>query len=169
VETREFTIHRKRGYGLVVGTLIAVSLVEVGVVDALVRHASAAAADVLLVLGACAVVWLLADFVAMRRRPIVLEGDELLVRVGLRRQARIPLRDIASIEPLGSAGEPRGERDYVRCTAFGPAELVLRLRTPARVEPLLGRARVASRVGLSVDDEAAFERGLRSRMASREP
>jgi hypothetical protein len=161
---REFTIYRKGSYGLVVGTLIFVSFIEMGVMDVLIRNASATAANVFLVLGAYAVLWFFGDFRAMKVRPIVLDDDVLVVRVGLRREARIPFRDIERIEPVGAAGEPRRERDYVRCTAFGPADMVLRLRNPARFEQMLGRIRNASRVGLSVDDEAAFDRSLRSRM-----
>ena len=160
----EFTIHRKGGYGLVVGTLVFVSFIEMGVVDALVRQASATAANVLLVVGAYAVLWVLGDLQAMRARPIVVDGDDLLVRVGRRREARIPLADVDAIEPVGAAGVPRGERDYVRCTALGPAEVVLRLRRPARFEQMLGRTRVASRVGLSLDDDAEFERCIRARI-----
>jgi len=156
-DARRFTIHRKGGCGAVVATLIGLSCVEMYVVDALVRPASAAAANALLAIGACAIVWLLGDFQALRVRPILLGDEVLTVRAGLRRQARIPLADVESIEAIPLAGEPKRDREYLRCTAFGPAEIILHLRAPARFEQIIGRARDVLRVGLSVDDDAAFQ------------
>jgi hypothetical protein len=153
---RAFTIHRKAGYGPVMATLIGISCIEMYVVDALVRSASATAANVLLAVGAYAIVWFFGDFQALRVRPIVLGDHVLFVRAGLRREARIPLADVEAIEAVPLAGEAKRDRDYLRCTAFGPAEIILRLRAPARFEQMMGRARDVVRVGLSIDDEAAF-------------
>ena len=121
---------------------------------------SATAANVLLALSVYTIVWLFGDFQALRVRPIVLGEETLFVRAGLRRDARIPLRDVESIETITLAGEPKRAPDYLRCTAFGPAEIMLRLRAPARFEQMLGRPREVVRIGLAVDDEAAFRRSV---------
>ncbi|WP_394830664.1 hypothetical protein LVJ94_29570 [Pendulispora rubella] len=150
----------RRGYGLVLGTLIALALIEMSIVHLLLRNTSATWAKVLLVLSAYGIVWVLGDFQALRLRPIVVGDGTLCVRVGLRREARIPLENVERIEPLPAAGEPDRRTGYVRCTAFGPPELLLRLRSPVNLEQMLGstRPREVWCIGLAVDDSGAFSR-----------
>jgi len=150
-------MHR-RGYGVVLTVLIGLSFVEMSIVHLLLRPVSVLASNVILAFSAYAIVWLLGDFHALRLRPVLVVGGSLCVRVGLRSEAVIPLDDVERVESLPASGEPRS--DYVRCTVFGPPEVLVRLRKKARVEPMFGPAREVSCIGLAVEDTAHFVRSV---------
>lgn len=163
---REFTIFQESGLGSVVGALVFVALIELSLGELVVREKSALLANLLLFGGVYAAIWFFANLQAVKLRPFVVDDEALWLRVGVSKEAKIPLSDIEEIAPLGSAEEPSRRRnsEYVRCTAFGPPQLMLRLRTPARIEQS-GGPRMALRVGVTTDDDANFVNELRSRMA----
>jgi hypothetical protein len=156
-----FTIHRRSQYAVFLAVIMFVAAVETAGVHVLLRHASPRLAYALLGLSMYGMVWLFGDFRALKLRPVLVQDGVLHVRVGLRRQLRIALQAVECIEAVPSTGEPdRQAADYARCTAFGAPELLLRLRTPAELQQMVGPTRVVTCIGLKLDDEVSFRRVL---------
>jgi hypothetical protein len=152
-----FTIHQRSHYGAFLSVILFVAFVETVAVHLLLRRASPTIAYLLSGLSLYGIIWLLGDFRALRLRPTFVQAGTLHIRVGLRAQVRVALHDIEGIETLITAAEPdRHAPNYARCTAFGPPELLVRLRKPAAVERMIGGIRNVSCIGLKLDDEAAF-------------
>jgi len=162
---RSFTIHRKSGYGAIFGVFLGVSLIEMTVTRMLLRNVGAIVDHILLLVGALGVVWFFGDYHALRLRPMVVEDGVLHVRVGLRKWARVPLRDVQGLEGVATTGEPDRRTGYIRCTAMGPPQMLLRLSRPVEVEQMFRPSREVSCIGLTVDDEAAFRSALTSQRA----
>ncbi len=152
---RAFTLHERAGYGGILVALLLVVVVEMTVAHLLLAPGHPRLAAVLLVLGVYGVVWLFGDYQAMRRRPCVVGGGELRIRLGLRKELRVPRDQVRSLEALAGE-EPRAEAGYARCTPFGPPEHVLRFHRPVRLEEMYKPQREVSALGLTLDDEAGF-------------
>jgi hypothetical protein len=159
-DARSFTLHERSGYGGVLVALFLAVLVESGVTHLLVAPAHPLLAALLLVLGVYSAVWFLGDYQAIRRRPSRLDGDELTLRLGLRKQLRVRRAELRSLEPLPGGVEPTRDTGYARFTPFGAPELLLRFHHPVRLEEMYKPPREVSALGLTLDDEAAFRAAL---------
>ena len=94
------------------------------------------------------VLWIVGDWRAMYLRPIQIRDGMLLLRVGIRWTADIPLRDVS----VGAQGP--GLK-----LGLSP-NLVLKLREPATLEGPYGIQKTSDTLLLQVDDPAAFTRAL---------
>jgi hypothetical protein len=86
-------------------------------------------------------------------RPIRIEGRTLLLRIGLRWEADVPLEGIAAVER--TQGAPG-----LRLGVLGSPNLTIRLRTPLRIHGPFGIRRTAETLLLQVDDPAALAAAL---------
>ena len=96
---------------------------------------------------------LLGDLRALHLRCVSVSEGLLRIRIGVRREADVPLWSIAAIEEGALPGAER-------LAVLGAPVLTLRLREPACVRSLFGKARRASALALQIDDPAAFRRLL---------
>ena len=149
-----FSIDRDIGYkGILFLVMLAVA-VEVVVVHLFVRSLGSTVAPwVFTVLGLYGVVWLLADYGAIRHHPILVGERDLTVRVGFRWQARI---DFDNIDRIGTARWGSIDDACLNMSAFGAPKLVLRLKQPVVVEGVYGLRRSVRCIGLNVDNQADF-------------
>ncbi|BFM09291.1 hypothetical protein R50071_44950 [Halioxenophilus aromaticivorans] len=96
-----FSYHHKDGAASNAFGWIMVILFEAPLLHLLLHFIwSATAANVVTGLTLLSLVFFVADYQAMRKRPISLTKNTLIVRYGLRAAFTVPLADIESIEPL---------------------------------------------------------------------
>lgn len=95
-----------------------------------------------------ALLWIAGDWRAMKLRPIQVRDGLLLLRVGLRWSADIPLRDVE----VGAGG--KGLK-----LGLSP-NLVLKLRQPVTLEGPYGIRKTADALLLQVDDPAGLARAI---------
>ncbi|MGZ6143393.1 MAG: hypothetical protein ACXWLM_08640 [Myxococcales bacterium] len=100
------------------------------------------------------VLWLLGDLRAMQLRPITVSGGVLHLRLGLKWEAEIPLAQIAAAELTQKA-------DGRKLAVLGSPNLVLRLRSPAKLHGLFGIKRAGQVLSLQVDDPEGLARSVR--------
>jgi hypothetical protein len=165
-----FTYHKNGGYGTVLAGLLGIGCIEIAVMHLFVRDWSPFGAWVLTGLGLYGMLWLHGDYQAMRRRPIRLDATTLHLNIGLRRNLKVPLSQIAGLSRPKPASLPRRAPGYLRCTPLGDPTLLIELREPLAVTGRRGGG--VTRIGVFVDDLPAFERALAqgsSRSAPREP
>lgn len=158
--TRRFTLHERSGYGGILVALLLAVVVEVVAVHLMLAPHHPILAAVSFLFGASSVLWLVGDYLAIRRRPSELQGDELHLRLGRRKELRVRRADLRALEALPATGEPRGARDYARFTAVGAPEQLLRLARPTRLTELYKPPREVTCVGVTLDDEAGFRAAL---------
>jgi len=157
-----FGVRRQSGYGPVLVALLFALTAEAIAVHLLVRHWSPVAAWILTGLTAYAVVWLIGDFRALGRRPILLTDQELVVRLGLRWTVRVPLARIQAVRVSGSSGSPGP--DHLRAVILGAERQVVELDSELVATGFYGIRRCVRSIGLSVDEPKRFLEGLRSRL-----
>ncbi len=156
---REFSVHRAGGYGAVVGAVLLAVLVEGVAVHVLVGQWSPVGAWVLTGLGAYSAVWVLGDYHAMRHRPLRIEPDRLVIRLGLRWEATIGFESIEAVTPVRQA--PPKKPGTLVATALGQPRYLVRLRRPVEARGPYGWRRRVTKIAFGVDDAERFEAAVR--------
>lgn len=157
--TAVFTYHRRSAWGAVVLALCMAVGVEAVAVHALVARWSVPAAWVLTALSLYGALWLVADARATRARPLLLDGERLLVRTGLRWTAEVPRAAVTDARRPAPDETLRGEEE-LSTAALGPAAVVLELGRPVTVEGPFGVTRRVRRLGLELDEPDRLREAL---------
>jgi hypothetical protein len=159
-----FSYHRRNGYAALLYAFVLLSMVELAVVDLLLRARHAHAANVLLALSVFGVVWLLGLARSVQLRPIVVTGESLIVRNGLLWRLEVPHSEIASVESSRISISATAQRGAFRF-ARGTPNVAIALRAPRTASGPYGISRTIDRFLLSVDDP----QGLHALLVKRSP
>jgi hypothetical protein len=157
-----FPYHRRSGFATILFAMLFIVLVEGGALHLLLSVWNASVAWIVTALNLYALLWMLGFFHAVRLQPIVLDRTHLHLRTGFQWRAEIPLANIAEVRRVTSADKRAA--GYLNVAAFGEPRLVLRLREPVTIAGLFGRARGASVIGITVDDEKELVAELNQRI-----
>ncbi|MBI5068397.1 MAG: hypothetical protein HZB56_09160 [Deltaproteobacteria bacterium] len=157
-----FTVHRTSGAGAVAGALLLAGASETLAAHVLLSRWSVTAAWTATALSLWLVIWLVGDLRGLKLRPVLLEGDVLRVRIGLRWRAGVPLKSIRTICP---GPDPVRHRSCAVASVLGSPNLYLHLDGPAELAGPLGLRRRGQSLGLRVDDPGA----LRGAIAAHRP
>lgn len=162
-----FTNDRRTGAaGLLFGLAVA-SVMEIPVVHVLIAQESETAAWVLTIASAYTLLWMLGFARALRLRPVTLGADAMRLRVGLVWDVAIPYATIASVDDAPRQPIDRAAPGYLHAAFAGTPQTVLVMNDAADAHGLYGwRKRGVRRIGVYVDDPAAFRRELRARVAA---
>lgn len=154
----EFAYHRSVAPMLWV--LAALSGIELATAHLLLAHWSRTAAIVLSAATLAGVGWLVGGITSMRRRPVLLDGERLLMRAGWLKRAEAPLADVAGLVE-GWDGALVRARGTLNLALVAYPNVVVALR-----RPLPGRRKVV-RLAHRLDDPAAFADALAAALARR--
>jgi len=154
------TVHRESSWNVVAlgfGLLIVVETVPVHLV---MMERAPIAAWALSALSLYALLWLVGDYQALRLRPCRLDGDALLVRVGLRWRVEVPRAAIAAFTTVRDNAPSRFERGYARATVFGDPTRMIELSAPVAATGPYGITRRVTRIGVSPDNPEVWDAAL---------
>jgi membrane protein YdbS with pleckstrin-like domain len=160
-----FTYHRKVAYGAVVGALLLVLAAETIGLHLLLQRWSPAAAWVLTVLSIYTGFWLLGLYQAVRLRPIRIEEDRLLIRIGLKWRVEVPFDNVAAFEILRGGMVLPKRKDLLRAVVLGEARYLLRLAQPVTAEGPYGIRRRVEQIAFTVDEPQRFEAAMNGKIA----
>lgn len=156
-ERRAFSYHQRSIYGVFVGGVLMLSVVELFGMHVLIGHWSPGLAWIFSGLSAYGSLIMIAEIRTVKRRLHLLEGNTLVLRRGVFWRARVPLSQIASFESV--VGELPKARDLVNFGLMQPRWL-LTLKEPLLVEGVYGIRRKPLRLALELDDPEAFRQVL---------
>jgi hypothetical protein len=159
-----FTYHRKSGYGALVFALLIVTLGEAIPVHILVLRWSPQAAWLLTALTLYSMLWFLADYRAMRLRPILLDEETLCLRTGLRWTVRIPRAHIAAIHSKPPKSEPT-----LRTALPMTKPLWIELTEPVTAQGPYGIEKRGRWISVTVDEVADFRAAIQEDVILKEP
>ncbi|MCS0543557.1 hypothetical protein NXY55_26660, partial [Aeromonas veronii] len=98
-DTHVFTFHTKSGYFGLFIMLVHAMIIEVIGVHFLIAHFwSPIAAWIFTIFDLYVLLWIIADYQAVRLSPIVINAGKLLAQVGIRREIEVDLDNIKSIQ-----------------------------------------------------------------------
>jgi hypothetical protein len=163
----EFAVDASSAGAFTVGFLLVIAI-ETVVVHLLLRRWSVVAAYVLTAISVYSMFWLVGDFRAMGRLPLVLDGEQILVRTGLRFQAVIPLGEVRTVTLPSWREIPQRAPDYWNFARPGEPNVVLELAHATTVTMMFGLHRAASRVGVRLTEPERFRDAIASRIGERQ-
>lgn len=159
-----YSIHRRVGYGAVVCALLMALAAEAIALHVLVERWSAVAAWVLTALSVYSVFWVVGDYHAVRLRPIRLEKDGILIRVGLRWRVWVPFAAVAAVRKLRPGAVLPRRKDRLDAVVLKGAQYLLFLERPVIAEGPYGIEREVVQIAFGVDEPARFAAQLQDRL-----
>ena len=157
-----FTYHRRVAYGAIMAALLLVLVAETIGLHLLLQRWSPAVAWVLTALSIYSAFWLLGLYQAVRLRPIRIEEDRLLIRIGLKWRVEVPFADVAAFEILRPGTVLPTRKDLLRAVVLGEARYLLRLARPLIAEGPYGIRKQVEQIAFTVDEPQRFEAALSS-------
>lgn len=155
-----FTYHRESAYPALIGALLLVTVAETVGIHLLLSRWSEGVALGFTLLSAYSFLFLWADLVAVLKRPIVLEENRLLIRIGLRWRATIPLPLIEAIKPLPDNYK---SKSTLNLALLASPNLLITFKEPVVIQGLYGIEKTTTSLALPMDDIKAFEKALLER------
>lgn len=156
-----FTYHRRVAYGAIVAALLLVLVAETFGLHLLLQRWSPAVAWVLTALSIYSAFWLLGLYQAVRLRPIRIEENGLLIRIGLKWRVEVPFEDVSSFQILRGGMVLPKRKELLRAVVLGEARYLLTLKRPATAEGPYGIRRRVEQIAFTVDEPQRFEAALR--------
>lgn len=155
-----FTMESARSLPLT-GALCGVIAIETAALHLLLWTRHPWLAWTLTTLSLWTVVWLIRDYRAIGARPVVLEADALLVRLGRRFQAKVPLNEIARAEAPSWQDVPaKGSPGYLKLSGPASPNVLLTFGRAVEFSGSAGIRKSFTRVGLRLDQPAELLRAL---------
>lgn len=162
-----FTNDRRTGAAGVMFGLAVAAMVEIPVTHVLVAQESETTAWVLTIASGYTLLWLLGFARALRLHPVTIGDDAMCLRVGLLWDVTIPYAAIASVDDAPRPPMDRDAPGYLHAAFVGTPQTVLVLAQPVDGHGIYGtRKRGVRRIGVYVDEPAAFRQALRARVAA---
>lgn len=155
---KAFTYHRALAPMLWV--LAGLASIELLVTHLLVAHWFPRVALVLSVASLCGLMWLIRAIAKMRRRPVIVGPDAVLMAVGGFRCVTVPLGAIAGVD---AAGNER-DRSALNLALVAHPNVMLELRAP-----LPGHRRRIRSIAHRLDDPLGFIAAVRERLPGDQP
>lgn len=146
-----FTYHR--AVAPMMWVLVALSAIEILVVHGLIALWQPWVALVLSAVTLAGVAWLVLAIRSLKRLPVLLDGERVLMRAGTLKAIRVPLASIERVR--GEIARAEIDRRVLNCALIAHPNVVLMLKAPMR----LGRREIAA-VAHRMDDPAAFTAAL---------
>lgn len=166
-----FSTLERSGSGFIIPVAILLCAVELGAVHSLIAFkwpGAWAAHAVLAALTGYTLVWLVGDRRAMRNTGHRLEGANLILELGARFQAEVPLDQVEKVVRLhGEADlrrvQPRKGQNP-RATPFDTPNVHLCFRAPVTARTYFGLRRSVQHLDLYVDEPDAFAAAVSARL-----
>ena len=160
-----FSYHKKNGYTTLLAGILVAMLIEMIALHTLIGLGVPGLAWVVTVLSLYGILWLLGDWRAVCLRPILVEKDALIVRIGLRWTVQVPLAALASVRPVEAQPPSRKTTGYLGALLLGTPPYLIALNHSIVAHRLYRRRKTITTLGLAVDDTVSFEAALKHRLA----
>ncbi|RZK62358.1 MAG: hypothetical protein EOO59_02770 [Hymenobacter sp.] len=155
-----FSTYRNSGFVALLATLAGLSAVEMTAVHLVVARWHPYLAWGLTAASGYSVLWLLAHGQAVRRRPVLVAGQTLVLRVGFCWHTTLKFEQIAAVQLIADAPAARPGLLNTAKLLLTPPNVLLTLAAPQVVRGPFGLRRVVSRLAFYVDEPAALLRQL---------
>ncbi len=167
INGHSFSTYKASGYTAIFFSLLTVCLVEaVGVHILVGMFWSSAAALALTALSAYTLLFLVSDYVAVVKRPIVLEDSRLLIRTGTRWSAEVSFTQIRDVRLAPKRPDEETVRRMKRITPFGAPTVLIEFSAKQEIRGLYGIKLHSEMIGCTIDNAEKFVQLVRERKSN---
>ncbi|MEL7219751.1 MAG: hypothetical protein AAGJ93_00450 [Bacteroidota bacterium] len=153
----EFTYHKKSGIALILGTFMGMIVVETFAAHLLLERWNTTVAWVATLLSAYTLLQFFALIRSLARRPIQIEGEQIIFRYGFFSEITVPLSAIEEIKTTSRTWpEGLGIRQLSPLGALASHNIILHFNQELTLSGLYGRTHNCKGLALFVDDKEDF-------------
>jgi len=145
-----------RGLAPTLWMFIAIAAVELLIVHFLIGAWAPWLAATLSAISLAVIGWIAALVLSFRRLPVRIDGDILLMRVGMLRSVAVPLDRVAGLRAAWTAEELK-RREVLNLALLAWPNVMVEVDPPVRV-----RRRAIGAIAHKLDDPAAFAAAIRA-------
>ncbi|QWH51123.1 hypothetical protein [Bacillus mycoides] len=164
-----YSYHKKTGAISVYIMIIHATVIESIGFHYLLHQWNPVIAWILLILNVYAMIYFLAEIQAMRKNPIVVTEEQVIIQIGLGKKVVLPFTQIDNIAFYkGESLTAKEEKEVLDATVMEfikePATFEITLKEPVKVQLLYGFTKTVSRVHLNVDEKRKFYDAVTERL-----
>jgi len=164
-----YSYHKKTGAIGVYIMIIHATLIESIGFHYLLHQWNPVIAWILLILNVYAMIYFIAEIQAMRKNPLIVTEEQVIIQIGLGKKIVIPFTQIDNIAfykgELLSAKEGKQVLDATVMEFIKePATFEITLKEPVKAQLLYGFSKTVSRVHLNVDEERKFYDAVKEKL-----
>ncbi|MES5885684.1 hypothetical protein CN971_18460 [Bacillus thuringiensis] len=165
-----YSYHKKTGAIGVYIMIIHATLIESIGFHYLLHQWNPVIAWILLILNVYAMIYFIAEIQAMRKNPLNVTEEQVIIQIGLGKKIVIPFTQIDNItfykgDELLTAKEGKQVLDATVMEFIKePATFEITLKEPVKVQLLYGFSKTVSRVHLNVDEERKFYDAVKEKL-----
>ncbi|MED1282635.1 hypothetical protein [Bacillus mycoides] len=164
-----YSYHRKTGAIGVYIMIIHATVIESIGFHYLLHQWNPVIAWILLILNVYAMIYFLAEIQAMRKNPIVVTEEQVIIQIGLGKKVVLPFTQIDNIAFYkGESLTAKEEKEVLDATVMEfikeTATFEITLKEPVKVQLLYGFTKTVSRVHLNVDEKRKFYDAVTERL-----
>jgi hypothetical protein len=165
-----FSYHKAAGYKGILVALLSVILMESIGLYFLFHQWSPIVSWIHIGLNIYGVLYLISDYRAIVQLPIVVRDGEIHIKIGTRREMKVPINQIASIKGGQSFHENKKLKDVFKgvLMEFDTPQFEILLKEPIMTVNFLGRLQEIRTIYLTVDDKENFQRYVVEKMECRQ-
>lgn len=152
--TTGFTLHKRAAYGMIVGVFFFIILIETLAMHLLIAQWSNTIAWVLSALSVYSLLFLFADYIAIRKRLTYFTNHQLHLNIGIRWRAIIKRQNIKSIQL--KPGHLQAQEGLLRGELFGSPNVLIEFIHPVEFTGYYGIKKQVKLLTLSVDEAKQF-------------
>jgi hypothetical protein len=153
-----FSTYQECGYLAIGITLASLSIIETLIFHLLIVQWSIAGAWIITGLSIYTFCFIVGDLLALVKSPVIVTDNQLIIRIGLRWYAEVPLNtieQILTIQDIKSTDKP-----CLMCITFGSPNVLLHLKTPIKVLGIYGTSFTTRKIALNIDQADHFLRSI---------
>ncbi|PFM23524.1 hypothetical protein COJ41_07700 [Bacillus thuringiensis] len=164
-----YSYHKKTGAIGVYIMIIHATLIESIGFHYLLHQWNPVIAWILLILNVYAMIYFIAEIQAMRKNPLIVTEEQVIIQIGLGKKIVIPFTQIDNIafykDELLTAKEGKQVLDATVMEFIKePATFEITLKEPVKAQLLYGFSKTVSRVHLNVDEEQKFYDAVKEKL-----
>ncbi|MEC2260762.1 hypothetical protein P9H08_29680 [Bacillus cereus] len=164
-----YSYHKKTGAIGVYIMIIHATLIESIGFHYLLHQWNPVIAWILLILNVYAMIYFIAEIQAMRKNPLIVTEEQVIIQIGLGKKIVIPFTQIDNIafykDELLTAKEGKQVLDATVMEFIKePATFEITLKEPVKAQLLYGLSKTVSRVHLNVDEERKFYDAVKEKL-----
>jgi hypothetical protein len=148
-----FSVHKKSAYTTIWAVLLFVGFVELFALHFLFQKFGNTVVLIADILSIYMLIFMVADLMALLRRPILVDNQQLIIRNSLRWYSNV---DIDNIEKIESIGHIPADKHIKKVATLGEPNVLLTLKESVELTGFYGMRFQTKRIALLVDDRELF-------------
>lgn len=156
----QYSVYKEAGYAAIFCVFLFVGMIEISAVHLLLMRYSAIAAWIVMALSGYSILFLIGDFSAIVKSPILVLPHKLVLRAGIRWRMVVAMDNIASVEKVSPLAQP--DTDAFNGSLMKSATVCIVFKHPVEISRLYGKPLSTQKILMSVDDGGRFVDAVQS-------